>query len=997
MQSHPTLPMNPICTPQHSRPAPRSPRGKGVSRRLAAGFAAAIALAGVASAANTPRLRLNGVTAADNSAIAHATVGGPLTIDLRGTPNALFALLVATESNGALNGFFLKPSTGPSPLVPIHPVLDGIGTATIAANLGMPATAFVPDIANPAFHLGPDGRFVFSGRTPEEIALFDAANPGTPLVLPLESPPGGPDVALFLQVVEIDPISGSMNVGNGVRIVFDPLVFQGELSLALASQPASPTIDGEIGLRNSLVEISDPNLGVAGSPPPVVALDFALSPDVIDIYRIELAGIEPAMGASYWSAPATIDQDSATAQQYVQAQASGIDVGAGVRPVRNNDNPQYPSVELPGGRGLFHYRDVSTTPSRFGFGLHDASTGLFRDLVPPAFASFFANGASAISPFEYQVVVSPSGDRALVVLEVLGTASRLFLLDLVPGSTFSNGFPVVEIALPAELTRVFDESFAILDAADGTELCLFAATTAANPQANTLPGRLYAVAMQEGATPTLLLPGGANPAIAQVGRLPIVSKDRKVACLRAGTSTASQNVFAVRASSATGFTIVNCTGNLITSFSIAQWGNVTNGDFEVASITPDGAYLAFCTTSGPQSRPHVVKTDGSQAGSISPVAKYLTEGGLFDAADFGSCRALQLTSDGKYLVFALGFVIAGALGDRFDVFVVELATGTTRNLTRTIAGGSYLGPWDPQGDLTQTRPTIEIGGTFASPSGDWLYFFRERRMPATAALFDLVAISMASGPGGAPPSFDLVNVTGDEFPPSFGAPPQVVTSPATTLGGSFINDPGVGGTRLRRFPSGHPLAGQMVFGAMLASLSGPTPAVLLSFDAEQPAAATTLATVPIPSGGGLLTRITDIAIDPLLPRVAFVADGDGLAGGAPNPGLGQDLFVADAATPGPAASVTSSGFALAITAGSTRFGPPHPYQESGILFAAGSATPSVYQIDAFVNPSIASNPIDADLFFHRFAIGSVNPAVTVPVLAPIPPGNRRAMFLWSVR
>lgn len=246
---------------RRDRPATRD-RGTPL---LAIGLSLAI---GAQALAAPPRLRVNGATAADNSAFTSMGIGKSLTVDVRGTPNAKFALLLALESNGAQNGFYLQPTPGPSPQLPIQPVFDGIGSANLATALGLQSSDFAPSTANPLVQLDAAGRFSLAGPAPAEAILFDASNPGVPYVLALESPAGGPALGIYLQAVELDPISGAARVSNGVRVQILPLEWPAVLSIALSTPPSGGLSTVEIGTTNSLAVIADSNLGVAGSPPP---------------------------------------------------------------------------------------------------------------------------------------------------------------------------------------------------------------------------------------------------------------------------------------------------------------------------------------------------------------------------------------------------------------------------------------------------------------------------------------------------------------------------------------------------------------------------------------------------------------------------------------------------------------------------------------------------------------------------------------------------------
>lgn len=961
----------------------------------------AVAFAGDAEA-SIPRLRVNGVGSRSNSSVAHAVIGNLLTLDLRGTPNAKFALMVALESTGVSSGFYLKPSSGPTPLVPIQPVFDGIGSASLATLLGLPSAAFAPSTAHSLFQLDGSGRFQFTAHTPVEAVFFDASNPGTPFVLPLETPPAGPTAAIYLQAVEVHPISGALRVGNGVRVVFDPIVLAAEFSLALSTAPSAVVVPSlELGSTNNLVTVADSDLSSSGSAPPVSAPGFALSPNAIDVFRIELAGVESPIAASHWPSLEVggPDPEQYVPHEYAMLLASGVDVGTGTRPVRNNDNPQFPMIELPGKRTLFHYRDRSGGSNRFGFGLHDALSGEFLDLTPPAFGAFLASSLNDPSPFEYEVLVRGDGKRAFVVLDAGTAKDRLFLLDLVPG-IFSNGFAIIEIALPPEITSVFDASFDWIEAPDGANFALFATTNAANLTAFSTPSHLRAVRFEEGATPITLLPSAAYPSISYVGNAPAVSKGRTTAACIAGTSSASNDLFSVRAVSATNLAVTRCSA--FTSGSVAPWRDATSGDDPGISLTPDGSVIAFCKQEGASERPLVVNSDGSSAAAPLLVAKFLSEGGPFDVDDFSQCRLLRLSNDGKALVFALGWALGYPYHyhpERMDVFAADLTTGTVSNLTRTLPGSSLLGPWSAPGDLEKDRATIEIGGTFSSDDGNWLYFFRESRIGSSFInsseyRFNPVAISLAPTAGGGVPTFEVVNVTGGEFAPFFGAQIEPSAVASVHIGGTGSTDFPVSRTLLRRFASRGPLAGHYVFTARRKPTGAPFEAVVISFDPKDPHSARQLAAFP----GTVVTYpspwVQQLVLDPRTTRVAVAVRSPTFDIAASSAGERQDLYVIDAQSNTPPKLLTDGTYSTEITAGSIRFRSQFPY---GLFFAAGAKTSSNMLYDTYSYHDFGPNPYDASLYFHRFQIGSSIPAQTTAVLAPIPAGYDRIVHLWSVR
>jgi hypothetical protein len=962
--------------------------------------AALVLYPGSAAHGAPPSLAVNGVTAADNSSIVPIIPGTVIKIAMSGTPGSRFALLFALDTNGAASGFYLKSKFVPGSFIAIHPVFDGIGTATIAQALGTPRQAFVANSPAPWYVFPAGGKVELVGRLPEQVALIDPLARNGVSIVPLLVPPDAPPPSFYLQIVSQHPVTSQIEIGNGIRVVSAPLEYPATLLAAVGEDLATGPAAISLATRTTATSLGAVDLAAGQLDSAAPSPAFAAAAGHLDLWRIELAGIQPLYLASLAAnAPISgnpLDPDTGGAFGVVHAQASGMAIGTYETPTRDNDNSQFGSIELPGRRRLVHYRDATIADAqRSGFALIDEATGALRDLTPPALGSFTAP-QFAPSPFECEIGVTSDGSRALVVLDgPPGIADRLFLLALSPTESFPNGHPAIEIVLPSGVNRVFEESFEFVRADDGSFVALFATSDLTSSLPGVMPNRQFALALDPAATPVQILPSANFPAIVRVDRQGVVSADRRVACLVASSNTGGtkEDVFAFRAIDAANFVVTDTTAFPVSRL-LPEWYDASDGQGGSVAITASGSHVAFAVRIGTADRPIVVRTDGSDAGNAQSLVKDLGEGGLFDLVDFPACRGLHLTADGRFLLFFQGLIASGNPADRFDLFVADLLTGAIGNLTRTIEGGSLLGPWNPAGDTSTTRPTIELGGAFLSPSRGKYWFFRERRGLGSSGpdVFNAIAVDLENGPGGLP-TFEMINATGTEFAPSFGSPPPPSGAPDVATNGSQSIDADARWLQLRRFASTHPAAGKAVFVARRAVAAG-TPNLeqdqVLLVDLENPGPAQQLtAFPPLPAGSAqpLAPRISDLALDRGSRRVAFTLDPDAQGEG------GQDAYVVDFSNTAVVTPLTASGFHLRFDSGSFHFVPTTPMS---LVFVAGSQVPTLPLNDGFQIPvSPAIDPVDAQLYFHRFGIGATIPPLTIALTPPPPPGTLRVIHPLS--
>jgi hypothetical protein len=1000
----------------------------------------ALSCAGAGLAQAQPTLVVNGVPTpaqTDNTAIPHLQRSGPLSLVLKGTPNAPFALLLAGDAfdgspGGETNitsGFFLKPWVIPGVLdVPIHPVFDGIGMEFIRQKLNSSGQAslavddIVNDVPSPFFRFNAAGEFVVEGIVPliaNFVNLAPSVSAPNPLPIALESQ-GATTVALYLQVVELNVSTLAVTTGTGCKVIFDQLVYPASIAYAEGTSTFAPTnASAAIVTQNVFpAVVADSNLADGATVTPAVASDFSFATQGIDFWVIGLSGTtgvvsasNPANGLNGTGTP--IDQDVSFSLSGLSNglvgmwnQASGIELFTGTQPVRNNDNKEFSRIDLPGNRALFHYRDVATL--RYGFGILFRDTNTWRNLTP--FATHTFANTSQLSAWEYEVTVTPDGKRAVVVLDQPSpaTTDRVFMLNLEPGGVFANGTTIHEFVPGApdvnNFRKVFEESMQVVSDGAGSWVAFFDSSDVTVQSVSTIPNRLYRVNLADsGGVPVLVLPGGSFPSINRVDRQHAVTPDRLSLLVIAGNSTAAENVHTITNVTTAGHSILNATGNLITALAIGEFNEANDGQLGIFAVSEDSQFFAFAREDAGIRWPRVARVDGSTAGQTVDIIQDIADGGVIDKVDFAQGRDYSFSQDNNYMIHQMGFFVAGALTDRFELFATDINSKVTRNLTRTCRDGpaatpaTLFGPWNPQGDLTTNRATLDPCGYFKSRGGEYLFFLRELRGIASQG-FDrqnLVAVSVASQPGGVPASLEMINVTGTEFeafdgeaPPSFGAP-DVVGS------GGFGVDSFPEYHRFRRIGGSGPFQDYVYFVGILAGLPGGDPKTnidqLFAFDLENPGPAIQLTQFFNGTGSPYAVRTAARIID-IKPsddgKVLYVVDNGDLGGALDNQ---QDLFLADFASFGAPQRIpsTATAFSRVIVSGSSFF---YPGAVDGVMFSAGfTVRPAGATLDGFTLSGVdPSNALDSTAFFYR----TVTPTA-VTAIVPLTT-NSRSATMFSV-
>lgn len=969
-----------------------------------------------------------------NTAVPHLQKSGPLNIVLRGTPNAPFALLLSgdafdgspSEAN-ITSGFFLKPWVQAGLDSPIHPVLDGIGMEFIRQKLNaqgdasLAADDILNDTPSPIFRFNAQGEFVVNGVVPLVAVLLNLTPSPNLVTIPLESTLAN-TISLYMQVVELNTQTLAVTSGNGVKVIFDPITFSSTIAYAQGTDAAAsaPTVTNKVFPS----VITDSDLSDATTVSPVNASDFAFATQGLDFWLIGLGGNQPLYGASNppnngLGTSNPDDPDLTATLQKLHNQASGIEFLTGNRPARNNENREFPRIMLPGNRELFHWRDEATKV--FGFGILFRDTNTWRNLTPVSGVTAdnfaFTNTNVNVSPWEYEVTVTPDGNRAVAVLDqATNTLDRLFVMNLEPGGVFANGKPIFE-AVPTLsdslwFTRVFEGSMEVASDGQGSWVAFFGTTNLATAGLGGYPLRVYRANLgQSGSAPAFAT---STIALQRIDRIMFASPDRTQIGLIAGTvsqSLAAQNedVYVIKNITSIGNSTVDLSG-VVGTFSIAETNDSTDGGLGLFQWSPDGSKIAFAREESTTGRfLRVVATDGSSSGQTQDLVKDVTEAGPFDKVDFPIGRGYEWAKDSRHLLFFQGMLGLIGLLDRMDLFVIDNTTGVVRNLTRTGGSGSsgtpftLFGPWNPPSTSSEFRPNLEPCGTFKSHSGDWVYFFRELR--GVFGAYDrqnLVGVSIGVAPGDTVPTFEMLNLTGTEFEALDGQPLPAFGTPDTYSGGTLAGDSVPEYHKVRFVGGTGPYKDFVYFNAQLGNLTPGDPRIdvdqVFMFDAENPAPAiqVTQFVQGTNDGGGVLitdtpykvtkgARILGLRPHPTLGSLLFVVEnGDG----ASTSDDLQDLFFVDFANFALPQRVpsTATPFTRVITGGSSLFRPGSPV---GIVFCSGTTPRPAGFTDGVSYTGVdPNNSVNATPFFYRV----VSPAA-VSTISPLATASRASIIL----
>ncbi|MFG0316083.1 MAG: hypothetical protein ACF8XB_02325, partial [Planctomycetota bacterium JB042] len=626
---------------------------------------------------------------------------------------------------------------------------------------------------------------------------------------------------------------------------------------------------------------------------------------------------------------------------------------------------EFPRRRRPGARQLLHGRDGAVTPPADGFALVDETSGAVTNLVPASFGDF--RGAATRSPWEVEVAISPSGDRALAILdESAAIHDRAFLLHLEPGGAFPNGLPIVEVT-PAGgvgFGAAFESGATFLADSAGADWIAIPASTDPLASEASYPDRLHLAPADGSSALGAVFPTSTTPGIDRIDRTLLTSLDRRTACFVAGTSETNENVFALTDLTPAGaVTFTNLTG--FVGQRLGESTDVTDGSPKVTALSADGTRFAGVREVGGLSIPFAVTTDGGRFGAVPDLVADVSSGGDFDLDHFPFSNGLFLTDDGTRLLFHQGLA-KSFLSDACDQFVVDVSTGATENLTRTISGPGYdgnlsarlLGPWAPA--TADDRPTVGYGGSFLGPDRRWRFFFRDLHELLPTDRLDLYAVSIGDDVTGEP-SLALVNVTGDAFEPSPGvAPPPGAPSIRTDAGLFQEQTPDF--YRVRRIGGGGVFEDLYLLTARLTDAPPGEQSIesLFLFDGANPSAAmrlTAFSPTSSPIAVGPQTRIRSVTPNPVDGRIALVLDLDGSRETADQELIQIDLSSFGAISRLPAGPIA---YDRAIAAGSLTWLPSTP---AGLVWVEGTAPRPAATTDGVPTAASVDLPIDGNAWF----------------------------------
>lgn len=956
-----------------------------------------------------PVLTINGQTG-DNTTVAALPRLGPLEIRIDGTPGAPFALLLSLGADTQkTTGFFLQRHVEPGISSPIHPVFDGIGAGFLEQALGLPPGDLLAVPVSPLFVIPPSGSFVLKGLTPPLAVLVDEDpqppfGPSSPIVLPLE-----PGAELFLQVVAVDTQTLDLRVGNGMKITFEEPALGA--TIAYSQSPISnSSSDLTLPTKQSLGTLSDSDLGAGPMPTFSTAQDFSGAfADNVDLWAIALGGRQEMYPTSI---PADGMSPVDNRIKELQGYPSSLEFLTGSQPARDNENFEFPVIVLPGNRVLFHWRalgvGLDSMKHYYGFGILFRDTMTWRNLTPPTVPQFedFTESPTR-SPWEVEVAVTPDGNRAVAILDRSADSfDRIFLLNLeedLQAHPLANGSTIIEIQIPFsnDFRRVWEEGIRFLKDTNGNWVGLIPSTTSSSTSETITPNRLYRFNAQTGSGTALkVLPGGPFLTIAHIDRVGIVNEDRTVFCTIAGPSQTAEQVFAVSNVTPFSHSLIDTTafpGNTV----LADSFDVSDGVHNYMDLSKNGSVFAGAIQfTSSERRPIVTRTDGSKAGTIQPLVKDQNQGGLFDLDDFEACNELHLTDDGGHLLFHQGVEKGGATSDWHDLFVANLSSGQILNLTRTLGGPNYegdtplayFGPWDVA-NPTEDHPNIDPGGVFRSFDRRWLFEFVDRTFSNAAIdAFNLIAISIGDDPILGEPTFEIVNVTGNEFEPSFGAPVPGFGAPNIVVGG-FLSEKTANGLFVRRAGGTGPLAD---FYFMTATVKDEGAGQhLFAFDGTDPGPAVRLtqySSTSSPIAASDKPGIRNVTVSPHDAKVAYVLQFEVTKPKDPNHELVvQDLNHFAVPMRIPDGAVT---FDRAVLGGGVRWIPGVP---GGLVYAAGH-TPrpksgGVPATDGVTTDQDPFNPIDPGVFFVDF----LDPSTEVPLVPALGANEFRQVAIYGVK
>ncbi len=452
---------------------------------------------------------------------------------------------------------------------------------------------------------------------------------------------------------------------------------------------------------------------------------------------------------------------------------------------------------------------------------------------------------------------------------------------------------------------------------------------------------------------------------------PILSDDGTLLAITAGSRDDREDLFVVRNVSVdqngqVQRLLVNVSGHKGTTqggfglYELVAFRPGGHGSGRKGAISPDNARVAWVVRSGSGATVdwlQIGRTTGVDFGSIQNAGED-DNSGLFEEP--GALQNDRVISNLRWLDADRILVSMGrqpyndpigqdpAKSPRADLFVYTVSTGEFVNLTESGQSG---------GTGFATLGRIEFGGSFASTSGDFVYFVRAgikgvgSSLPGEVDLTNVFAVNAAT--------LDVFDITGKEFSSSQVLPDiQLPAAETRYLPWSTIVDmdftEGAGDQAGRMYFSGHkidPADGSDTGRDHLFAVNVDAPFV--SFQ--------------VTSGGTAPAEISNVAPNPYSGTVAF-ARAVGPDAAAPT----QHAFVVDLDNflyerdllPD---LVLGGNFIGRVMDGSFHFVPPTPSASDALVFSFGYkalpngiahvATPAYYSLGAVSDPIIEPKPI----------------------------------------
>ena len=706
---------------------------------VAAAFAC-VALPGAAFAQNTT-LTINGATNSDNSSTVDVPAATTMTVTiansaLAGRPYGLFA---ATANNAAVTGWYLDENGGTSKKP--FPVVTGVATSVVEADYS-PLDISPDRGSNPRVRLDINGNVTLNFKVPSTAS-------GT----------------LYLQAVALESSGTSTDFSNAIEVNF---VAPGTAARAIVSQSTTTVNAVQFGV----LEFSGGD--VNGATFTAVSGLSNIIPDGISMADI-----------NEWAT----HQSGTTADKAREVDWRSATFG----PALNNDNNEYPRIQLPAagsvperellrcfdnvtGEGFFLVINRGDNPNTPGTDVFGITGTRKRD-----------NSAPTTNQWKGSIVVSPDGTVAAGIYDDTASDPKLFVfttdgsqpwntgggptgfVDVTPAGTknFSQA-NTLRAAIFSDNFLWFTIDFATTADADGRNdqrvygvniRSVNPAPTQVTINPNTGYNTTTATAVVDTvADRSFLRPSGdaslvcflaGDTFVAVSGQVPDHMQKGDWYCVYEAAPTSAVNLTKFRLYPA-------LTG---TAPKMAVPGEAYNGVNGQAILSPDGSKLAFVsihseengTTGGEDDEVYCCATsdadgnlegddagdtlfDGGQVSTNARIASASLSNTLDDAVDL-------YLADGNNLYFFYG-LDTSATDRTMDLFHFDASTGVLSNVTRP----SLVAPYTTAG-------TVLPEGFFVSPNGRYFYF--ARALTAASTKTTLVGVDTVTK--------KAFNITGNEF------------------------------------------------------------------------------------------------------------------------------------------------------------------------------------------------------------------------------------------